>query len=92
MICYVVYLVFRTYKTSKKKKKSESEAPDSVETESLPPDDAGGIRLLSDSRKFLKPEDPEMKFAKQTKPDLLAHRKKVSTAASQVLFKRRELK
>ena len=37
--------------------------------------EVGGIKLLAKSKMFLDPEEPKEKVIKQTKPDLLAHRK-----------------
>jgi len=72
--CWVFYISWlRNYKTTEKKNKKSSE--EKQEEEQNKDKEVGGIKLLSKSKTFLDPEEPKEKKIKQTKPDLLAHRK-----------------
>lgn len=66
----LTFLTFRGYKTTTNKKSKEDSAESSVAKNT-----DGGVKLFSKSRTFLSPEEPVEKIVKQTKPDLLAHRK-----------------
>ena len=79
MYAGIVNCHFRNYKTAKKKKdKSSSEPEAEPKSDENEDREKSGIKLLAQSKKFLDSEEPIEKPIKQTKPDLLAHRK-VST-------------
>lgn len=66
----------RNFKTSKKKKKPvESEIETNGSVSGSAASDVGGVRLFAKSRSLLKPDEPVTETKRQTKPDLLAHRK-----------------
>ena len=66
----------RNFKTSKKKKKPvESEIETNGSVSGSTASDVGGVRLFAKSRSLLKPDEPVTETKRQTKPDLLAHRK-----------------